>query len=460
MKLFRFMLYRIAATIALVLAVAVVLAVWRAQDDVRHEEIGASEVVALVAHLFALESAPAAALPRHIEALQRIDAGGRLRHVQLELRAGDGTLLTASRNAGHSGFIEKLFARLTPGVGAARPDIPARWTLASRDGRRFVASMSVTPGSEQHEAFTNLLGLLGMLLALGVALVAAVYWTLHRTLAPLQPILDAIVRYEQDDFTHRLSKLPILELDRIGQALNGLAASLGATRDARRTLSAKLVSTQEQERTRIARELHDEFGQALTAIRADLAWLTSRTDGQPAEHRVVVDLAGRSARLHEQIRELLRRLRPRGRDPDGTGIPLGRMLRELADSWNQRQGQRTRYEIACDVEGAELPEELALTLYRMTQEALTNAERHAGAQHVRVAVSEPDSGTVVWCVLDDGVGIDNMDAASRRGSGLAGMRERAWAHGGEIEFARGPGGKGLLIRARFPVEAMRGTSGE
>ncbi|HJT99148.1 MAG TPA: histidine kinase, partial [Rhodanobacteraceae bacterium] len=330
------------------------------------------------------------------------------------------------------------------------------WSLERDEGPGFAASLSLDPSSEQREALDNLLGMLALMTGYGAALILAVYWALGRTLAPLQPILGAIGRYERNDFAHRLPALPFAEMDRIGRALNHLAATLAAAQEERRVLSLKLVSSQEEERARLARELHDELGQTLTAMRADVAWLAHRASDRPEVADVVRGLAAHCERFHVQVRDLLRRLRPQG---VGRGeVPLERLLGDLVQSWRERPGQRTRHVLTLDLAGHAIADDLALALYRLTQEALTNAARHAHASEVRVRVVA-DESSIEWSVEDDGVGIDSDESATRRGSGLAGMRERVWAHGGEIEMqplrADGSARAGLIVRARFERGGIR-----
>ena len=288
----------------------------------------------------------------------------------------------------------------------------------------------------------------------------AVYWTLKRALAPMQPILDAIAHYERNDFSHRLPALRLREMDTIGRALNHLANALGHGQDERRTLSLKLLTSQEEERARIARELHDEFGQALTAMRADALWLTHQTAAQPPTQAVARSLAGHCERLHLGIRDLLRQLRPRELDTGNARVSLRRLLDDLLRSWRERPGQATRLELDVAIDETQLPDELALTLYRLTQEALTNAMRHAGAAHVAIAVRKSADGGIEWQCEDDGVGIDSGAGAAQRGNGLAGMRERVWAHAGELDIERvTPDAQrpGLRLRARFVVSAIAGA---
>jgi two-component system, NarL family, sensor histidine kinase UhpB len=459
MQLSRYLITRIIAVSAVILLAGLALALWRAQYDVQREERGALEIVRLFEHLYALENGPAADVDAHVEALRRINDDGRLRHIQLDLRDAAGTLRVAPHDSEPSGMLERAFALTAPGMRSVRVDPSGPWTLARDDDARFVAALSLDPSSEQREALDNLVGMLLVLLGYGAALLGAVYWALRRALAPLQPMLQAIGRYERDDFAYRLPPLPFAEMDRIGRALNHLAATLSSTQETRRVLSLKLVSSQEEERARIARELHDELGQTLTAMRADVAWLSHRTTADAALREVVDGLARHCEDFHLQVRDLLRRLRPQGA-ATASGVPLRQLLCDLVQSWRDRPGRRAEYSLSYALDDGTLSGDLALALYRLTQEALTNAARHADATRVAVRVDARKDGAIEWCVEDDGVGLDSTEAAPHRGHGLAGMRERVWAHGGEIEMGPAANGSaeraGLRIRARFrAAEGMR-----
>ena len=454
MRMSRYLATRIVAVSVAILVASLALALWRAQFDVQREEQGALEIVHLFEHLYAVENGPATEIESHIEALRRINGAGQLRHIQLDLRDAAGVTRVAPRGSMPSGPLERLFAAIAPGMRSVQVDPSGPWTLSRDDATRFVATLALDPSSEQREALDNLVGMVIVLVGYGGALLLAVYWALRRTLAPLQPIQQAIRSYERDDFAYRLPKLPFAEMDRIGGALNHLAATLSSAREARRTLSLKLVSSQEDERARIARELHDELGQTLTAMRADVAWLAHRTAASPELHQVVDGLGRHCGRFHEQVRDLLRRLRPQGADGSAGGVPLRRLLEDLVESWRRRPGLHAEYSLDYALDERALPGDLALAVYRLTQEALTNATRHADASRVAVRVGARADGDIEWSVEDDGVGLDSLEDAPHRGNGLAGMRERVWAHGGEIEIVARAGDRprgGLRIAAHFPT---------
>ncbi|MET0231776.1 MAG: histidine kinase [Rhodanobacteraceae bacterium] len=461
MRMTRYLATRIVAVSVVILLAALSLALWRAQFDVQREERGALEIVHLFEHLYAIENGPAGEVESHVEALRRINAAGDLRHIQLDLRDANGTTRVAPRSTAPSSTLEKAFAAIAPGMRTVRVDPSGPWTLERDDDARFVATLSLDPSSEQREALDNLVGMLLVLLGYSAALLLAVYWALRRTLAPLAPIQTAIERYEHDDFAERLPTLPFAEMDRIGRALNHLATTLASAREARRVVSLKLVSSQEEERTRIARELHDEFGQTLTAMRADVAWLAHRTQSAPDLHEVVAGLARHCEQFHEQVRDLLRRLRPQG-VAVASGVPLRKLLDDLVESWRERPGRKTEYALDWQLGDRALPVDLALAIYRLTQEALTNATRHADASRVDVRVGTRANGAIEWSVEDDGVGLDA--GALHRGNGLAGMRERVWAYGGEIEMGEGSEKaerRGVRITARFAsTESATGVQSE
>lgn len=458
MNMSRYIVRRIVAISIAILVAALALALWRAQFDVKREGRGAADEVRLFEYLYALENGPAAQIEANLEALRRINGSRNLRHVRFTLRDGEGRVLVApaTEDAAAPSLLQRAFAELAPGEPTAQLEPSGPWLLQRDDGRRFLATLSLTPASEQQEALDNLLGMLLVLLGYAGAILLAVVWTLRRALAPMAPILGAIDRLRDNDLGHRLPPLPFEETDTIGRALNHMAATLAQAQEQRRALSLKLVSTQEDERTRLSRELHDEFGQRLTAIRADIGWLRHKLgDGGPL--REVLDgMDEQCVHLQQDIRELLQRLRPVDARAPGFAASLPRLLADLVDGWNARLGATTRFEL--DLEqgaDADIADEVALTIYRLSQEALTNSVRHAQARRVVVRLRRDRRG-VAWSVEDDGCGIGDIGGSVQAGNGLAGMRERAWAHGSDLQIeAVQPAAAhpGLRLSAAFAVRA-------
>jgi signal transduction histidine kinase len=218
----------------------------------------------------------------------------------------------------------------------------------------------------------------------------------------------------------------------VGVALENAALRerLVAQQERLRALASGILRAREAEARRIAHELHDEAGQILAALHITLDELL----------RAVPEHRDSFRRLHEeldrveaQLRRLSRELRPTVLDDLG----LGPAIEWLAQGIAERTGVR----VEVDVPERRWPAEVETALYRIVQEALNNATRHAQARRIAVQVSETD-GTIRTVVRDDGQGFDVAAALARRGDrglGLIGMRERAEALGGTVEVRSAPG---------------------
>lgn len=206
-----------------------------------------------------------------------------------------------------------------------------------------------------------------------------------------------------------------------------------------RELSAQLLKTQETERRTLARELHDEVGQSLSAILMETSGAESTVDPRRIqEHLVSIRIL--AEKTISEVRDIALLLRPSMLDDFGLVPALNWHAREMA----KRSGMRIRLsaEDAVNV----LPDEHKTCIYRLVQEALNNAVRHSGASAVEVAVRR-EGGQVECEISDDGVG---FDARHTRGMGLLGMEERVNRLGGEFEIVSQPG-HGATIRARLPL---------
>jgi signal transduction histidine kinase len=210
-----------------------------------------------------------------------------------------------------------------------------------------------------------------------------------------------------------------------------------------RALAARVQSVQEEEQRRIAREIHDELGQALTALKMDLSWMMTRL---PAENGPLLEkarsMAAQIDRMVHSVRELAARLRPEALDE--LGLPA-------AIKWQAREFQ-LRAGIRCNVsvpaEDLVLDQDRATAIFRIFQELLTNVARHAAATKVDVALRRVE-GSVLLEVTDDGRGIVETAIRSPASLGLLGMRERAAPFGGRLEIVPRRG-KGTSARVLIP----------
>jgi PAS domain S-box-containing protein len=213
-----------------------------------------------------------------------------------------------------------------------------------------------------------------------------------------------------------------------------------------RELSARVLEAREEEKTRIARELHDELGQLLTALKMDLAWLRERLPEAGPELAARAD--GMSALLDRTVsssRRIAADLRPLMLDDLG----LADAAQWLVDDFGKRSGVRLEMRVPEQAEFDALAKGAATAVYRAIQESLTNIARHSGAKNAWVLLAQ-ENGEVLVEIEDDGRGVTPGDLAKASSLGLKGMRERIAYYGGSLEVARAPRG-GTRLRVRMPL---------
>ncbi|MDF3837539.1 histidine kinase [Cupriavidus basilensis] len=456
MTMSRYLVSRALWIAAACLCCALAVALWLAVRAVGDERRGADAMAQLIPRLSALHHATPVEREAHLAVLRAINASAQMRHLWLHLEDGAGRVLVSAPQPRDGSALGRLLAFLR--ADAAR--LESTWEIRGHDGATYHAALRWNPASEIQEAQNDMAGTLAVLAVYSALLLLGIHWAARRAFSPLQQILDAIQRYENKDYSVRLPPMRTREMEQIRRALNHLAGALDETQAERRALSRKLLTAQESERARLARELHDEFGQVLTAMRADAAYLVRKSAHEPVLQLVANDLAGHCARIQHEVRHLLHRLRPHGAQPDGRLASVERLLQDLVQAWRDQPGQQVRVDCEVALGGVVPGPDLVLTLYRMTQEALTNVMRHAGARHVAIHIAATPCGEVRWSVEDDGQGIADIAAALQHSHGLRGMQERAWAHLGTLHIgpalvpaaqAAQPATPGCRLAASFPL---------
>jgi signal transduction histidine kinase len=220
--------------------------------------------------------------------------------------------------------------------------------------------------------------------------------------------------------------------------------------DQLRNLSARLEAAREQERTRIAREIHDELGHALTVLKMDSAWLAERIGiADPSLTERAHAMSALIERTIGTIRQIATELRPSILDDLGLLAALEWEGAELG----RRTGINTR--VRGPREPPALDDEHATAIFRIFQEALTNVARHSGAKTVRATLSKTEKDIVLE-VIDDGRGFEPAALANPRSLGIVGMRERARILGGTLHLEGRPGA-GARLWVTMPLGASPPT---
>ena len=274
-------------------------------------------------------------------------------------------------------------------------------------------------------------------------------------LRPLRALETTAARVRSGDLNARVDASPLADrtVRRVGDAINLLLDELVSDRARARRLAAEVIRAGDKERARVARELHDSTAQTLSAVVMQLA-TTIRTVEQSEVAERLETVRGAVVDALEEVRGLSHTVHPRVLDDLGLPAALRNLGRETE--------RRTEVPVAVDVPliTRPLPQTSASVLYRIAQEALTNALRHGAPSAIEVRLMV-DDGTATLEVTDDGEGFET-GGASRNGSGLGifSMRERVALVDGVFDIVSGPG-MGTRVRATVPVtsaDSLRGAA--
>lgn len=383
-------------------------------------------------------------------ATDEIRRASDLRHVRVSLVDDTGALLaTSPADDPQVGALTKALLPASPSTTLVYPVSFHSTPL----GELRVSSNPMSEFAEIEQRVGRDLVLLALTL---LAMSAALYWMVRRGLMPVAQVQAALTKLQAGHFDTRLPHFKLKDLEDISQRFNQCAAAMQEAAVQRRDLNRRIIEAEEEERKRLARELHDELGQSLTAIKVDAAFIVREAAASAPK---IVDSAraieSLSGNIMELIRSMLARLRPHGLDTAG----LRDTLHDLVNGWQARVAHR--FECSLEIQGNvdTLTPDLKITVYRLIQECLTNAVRHSRARRIsiRLALAAapgnlPGSQLMKLEVTESGM-TDNGSTAVGVGAGLLGMRERVEAHGGELSVDLSAAG-GLTLKASLPVQGQ------
>jgi two-component system, NarL family, sensor histidine kinase UhpB len=438
------LLLGILAVTLFALAVSVLVPLASLRQDVTRETEASMQLATLLLDIEAGIRGSASAADAERAAAQKVHAARALRHVSLALLDPQGSVLAVTPgDAPRIGWLERL---LLPSAGERTVNHPLSYAGASLG----VLRVRSNPLSE-FEELTDRVGSDIALLAVAIlAMAVSIYWLVRRGLRPIAAIKAALTQLAQGELDTRLPHFRLKDLDEICVRFNHCAGALQEAADNRRELTRRLINVEEEERTRLARELHDELGQSLTAIKVDAVYIVREAQGRwPQIAACAQGIERLSGEVMQLIRGMLARLRPHALETLG----LRESLQELIAGWESRLGERLRCTLTINVAAGLLSPELNIAIYRLVQEALTNAVRHSQATQLDIRVTADaagsGSGTRVHVRLEESGSRAHPGAPSGTGMGLLGMRERVEALGGQLSLASHSGG--LTLEAWLPL---------
>lgn len=374
----------------------------------------------------------------------------RLRHVSITLQGDESPLPASADERDDTPSVPAWFVAL---IHPEKTSVSVPVSIREKPTALVITSI---PNDEIAEIWDGIVTQLEVGSAVAVALFLITMMVVGHALAPLEALSQAMGRIEAGSYDVRVEPGGAPELAAICTRLNHLAMTLGEAVEEKRRLAERAVSLQDLERKEIGRELHDEFGPYLFALRAHVGALMRLADSDERPDANVLRKHGSAIleqvnALQQLTRRILEKLRPVGLAELGLREALGALLR----LWNESHPDMT-IETTISPSLGETGETADLTIYRVVQEALTNVFRHAGATEVNVSIApaERPAGLPDRCdyalvrVCDNGRG---LQPDQKFGLGLTGMRERLLALGGTLTVASGE--SGVTLEAMVPIGA-------
>jgi two-component system sensor histidine kinase UhpB len=338
----------------------------------------------------------------------------------------------------------------------AKPDIVPRWyqhlleipvqqridTAPRLNGRTL--RVSTDAQNEIGESWTQFRDGAAILAVFSLLVLGLLHLAMNRVARPLKKLGAGFEAVGSGNYAAQVLPGGPQEIASLAQSFNRMTARLDVLEKANRRLTAQMLAIQEEERADLARDLHDEMGPFLFAMRLDAEAIQAeaRKSGQATIAERAQVLGEAVSHIQSHVRDILKQLRPDGLAETGLSVAIG----NLVTFWQRHGGISIRLDLQAESFGSETD----AVIYRLVQESLTNAARHGAAGQAWITIAAQD-GAIRVTVDDDGRGLAEADGG---GMGLRGMRERLSALSGSLVLGHRPGG-GTRLMAEIPASRQR-----
>jgi two-component system sensor histidine kinase UhpB len=364
------------------------------------------------------------------------------RHVKVALLS-DGDVLAATSTMARTGQAPQWFATLV-GVAPERRDV----VLPEAAAPYRHVTLTSDPGNEIGEVWARARDDMVIMAMFCLAAVLLGRWVVAHAMRPLENLAQGIAVIGTGNYAARIIEIGPPEISGLASSFNLMAERLGELQAKNHRLTEQLLTIQEEERTDLARDLHDDVGPFLFAVNVDAAAIarTADANGQTEIVEQITSIQESVTHMQRHVRAILARLRPAGLQDIG----LEQAVVNLAAFWQKRHPHLVIHtHITADT--TRMKEHQSAAIYRLIQESLGNAVRHGQAHAIEVSVAEGDNEVVV-AVVDDGVGLPQaLPGAAPQRFGIIGMKERVAALGGQLVLENRRNGPGTIVTAHLPL---------
>lgn len=438
-------LYRVLFSSLCILVLGGAMVIWQAKQAVT-KEVDASIHLALQLMDWGIADAP---VLQQGDDLSRFSSLRQTRHLRIEVRKPNGQLLQFAGAAQSSDPERQPPAWFIAWMQSDYPEVQHQ--LQARDGSLLTLIIKAQPLDEITEIWQESLAFFAAICLLTLLTFVAVNLVFNKSLKSIAVIVDALQRIEMGQYRLQLPSFSTREFDDIARAIDHMTAELEKTRQENRALTQHSLAIQEEERRHLSQELHDEFGQSLTAIKV---MAVTAALPQSDVNNITTAIRQICDHLMAVLRSMMQQLHPLVLSELG----LKATLEEMVHHWSERNPS-LKLMIDCHEVVDSLDKNLGIQVFRVIQECLTNVVRHANARKVNIQldlVSDP-SPSLRLQVSDDGQGCEPESLLS--GFGLRGMQERVQSLEGQLQLQTRPG-QGMTVTAVIPLSRAENTHSE
>jgi two-component system sensor histidine kinase UhpB len=391
---------------------------WHAKEAVQNEM---ESSVHLAEQLITFELSKPLASTQWIKQLQALKA---TRHLRIQVKDPAGKILKTTSGQDKISINTPLwFVAL---VSSSPTQIER--ALITNDGQALMVVIKANPINEIDEVWEESVAFLGLLLLLMTLVFTVVRVMFNRVLKAIHLIVGSLERLEKKDYQNRLPEFSSYDINLIANAINKLISRLEISQQENYALTQHTLRIQEDERQRLAQDLHDELGQSLTAIKVMTATIEKINDKQnPLVKQSTESIIEICDHLMNVVRSMMQQLHPLTL----TELGLKAALDELCDSWRLRC-PTLQIDFQCDKAIEQCPTTINIHLFRIIQECLTNVFRHAHAEKVSIILAIKFNKNLLLTIMDNGQGCEMSNI--KNGFGLLSMQERVRSLNGEFKI--------------------------
>lgn len=410
------------------------ISLWQARQAVQQEM---NSSVNLAKQLITLQLSQSSGLAW----IHQLHAIKETRHLSIQLKSATGEVLETSSRVKEKNPLSsppEWFIKLVKN-NLVKIEHP----IITNEGQQLLLIIEANPLNEISEVWEECSAFFSLLCLLIGLIFVVIQVLFHRVLKSISLMVERLASIEEEDYQNLLPEFPNYEMNLLSQAINHLIRKLRESQKENFALIQHTLTIQEDERERLAQELHDELGQSLTAIKVMSATISKTNNLKNAlvsqSSSSIIEICDH---LMKVVRSMMQQLHPLTL----TELGLKEALHDLVDNWQMRS-PNLQIDFECDENLQICPKSFDIHIFRIVQESLTNIFRHSKASFATIDL-RVEKNKLLLEIQDDGVGFNNKNR--KNGFGLLSMKDRVLSLNGELKIYSHPN-QGMKIFVSFPI---------